>query len=99
MSGDYRNLIAWQKAKRLALNVYRCTRRFPKDETYGLSSQMRRAATSQKEKDDIPTKTWFTSSIRLEGLSWSWKLKYRSHEISTTSISLRSKSWNRKQKR
>ena len=37
MSGDYRNLIAWQKAKRLALDVYRCTRRFPKDETYGLS--------------------------------------------------------------
>src|SRR6266478_3167852 len=46
MSGDYRNLIAWQKAKRLALDVYRCTRRFPKDETYGLSSQMRRAAVS-----------------------------------------------------
>jgi four helix bundle protein len=46
MSGDYRNLIAWQKAKRLALDVYRCTRSFPKDETYGLSSQMRRAAVS-----------------------------------------------------
>jgi len=46
MSGDYRNLIAWQKAKRLALDVYRCTRKFPRDEIYGLTSQMRRAAVS-----------------------------------------------------
>jgi len=46
MSDNYRNLIAWQKAKNLALNVYRCTRSFPKDEIYGLSSQMRRAAVS-----------------------------------------------------
>ena len=46
MSENYRNLIAWQKAKTLALDVYRCTRGFPKDEVYGLSSQMRRAAVS-----------------------------------------------------
>ncbi len=46
MSDSYRDLIAWQKAKSLALDVYRCTRRFPKDEIYGLSSQMRRAAVS-----------------------------------------------------
>jgi four helix bundle protein len=45
MSGDYRNLIAWQKAKRLALDVYRCTPKFPRDEIYGLTSQMRRAVT------------------------------------------------------
>ena len=46
MADNYRDLIAWQKAKALALNVYRCTRQFPKEETYGLSSQMRRAAVS-----------------------------------------------------
>lgn len=46
MSDSYRDLIAWQKAKSVALDVYRCTRRFPKDEVYGLSSQMRRAAVS-----------------------------------------------------
>ena len=46
MAHNYRDLIAWQKAKSLALDVYRCTRRFPKDEIYGLSSQMRRAAVS-----------------------------------------------------
>ena len=46
MSGSYRDLIAWQKAKSVALDVYRCTRRFPRDEVYGLSSQMRRPAVS-----------------------------------------------------
>jgi|SRR5271163_255150 len=46
MAESYRDLIAWQKAKSLALNVYRCTRQFPKDEIYGLRSQMRRAAVS-----------------------------------------------------
>ena len=43
---NYRNLIAWQKAKALALDIYICTRDFPKAETYGLTSQMRRAAIS-----------------------------------------------------
>ncbi|MGB8012729.1 MAG: four helix bundle protein [Terriglobales bacterium] len=46
MSENYRDLIAWQKAKSLALNIYRSTRQFPKHEIYGLSSQMRRAAVS-----------------------------------------------------
>jgi len=46
MLDSYRDLIAWQKAKNVALDVYRCTRRFPRDEVYGLSSQMRRAAVS-----------------------------------------------------
>jgi four helix bundle protein len=46
MSENYRDLIAWQKAKSLVLDVYRCTRRFPRDEIYGLTSQMRRAAVS-----------------------------------------------------
>jgi len=46
MSESYRDLIAWQKAKALALEIYICTRRFPKDEIYGLTQQMRRAAIS-----------------------------------------------------
>ena len=46
MSDTYRDLIAWQKATQLALKIYRCTRDFPKDELYGLTSQMRRAAIS-----------------------------------------------------
>jgi four helix bundle protein len=46
MPESYRDLIAWQKAKALALDVYRITLRFPKDEIYGMRSQMRRAAVS-----------------------------------------------------
>lgn len=40
------DLIVWQKAHSLVLQIYRCTSQFPKSETYGLVSQMRRAAVS-----------------------------------------------------
>jgi four helix bundle protein len=43
---DFRRLSVWQKAHRLALEVYRATRGFPKDELYGMTSQLRRAAAS-----------------------------------------------------
>lgn len=46
MSHSYRDLIVWQKAKRLAFNVYRNTDAFPRCETYGLTAQLRRAAVS-----------------------------------------------------
>jgi four helix bundle protein len=46
MADAYQDLIAWRKATQLALDIYRCTRTFPKDELYGLTSQMRRAAVS-----------------------------------------------------
>src|SRR5207248_10017746 len=42
----HRDLIAWQKAMTLVTDVYRPTQHFPKDELYGLTSQMRRAAIS-----------------------------------------------------
>ena len=46
MSGSYLGLEVWREAVTLALAAYRSTRSFPKEETYGLSSQMRRAAVS-----------------------------------------------------
>ncbi len=42
----YKNLDVWSKANELALSVYRVTKKFPKDELFGLISQMRRAAVS-----------------------------------------------------
>lgn len=42
----YENLLAWQKCHRLALTVYRLTDRWPRDERYGLTAQVRRAASS-----------------------------------------------------
>jgi|GEM_PF-95304 len=44
--GTFRRLIAWQKAKELTKNIYKIVNRFPKEETYGLVSQMKRCAVS-----------------------------------------------------
>lgn len=43
---NYRDLIAWQKAMAFVTGVYRVTGHFPRDEIYGLTSQLRRAAVS-----------------------------------------------------
>ena len=43
---DFRNLQVWQRAHALALEVYRITEAFPASEKYGLTSQIRRAASS-----------------------------------------------------
>ena len=42
----FEDLVVWQKAHQLVLDVYRVTAGFPKSETYGLTSQFRRAAIS-----------------------------------------------------
>lgn len=46
MAASYQDLIAWQKAMSLVVDVYRATKSFPKEELFGLTSQMRRAAVS-----------------------------------------------------
>ena len=46
MGHSYKDLIVWQKAVAMVTDVYRATQSFPKDETYGLSSQLRRSAVS-----------------------------------------------------
>ncbi len=43
---DFRTLKVWERAHSLALSVYKLTQLFPKEELYGLTSQMRRAAAS-----------------------------------------------------
>jgi four helix bundle protein len=43
---DFRSIGAWHKAHELVLSIYRTTADFPKEEMYGLTSQMRRAAMS-----------------------------------------------------
>ena len=42
----FRDLIAWQKAMDLVEGVYRATQGWPRDEAYGLTNQVRRAAVS-----------------------------------------------------
>lgn len=43
---SYKQLVVWQKAIELVLEIYRATQDFPKEEMYGLTSQLRRAAVS-----------------------------------------------------
>lgn len=43
---DYRKLVVLEKAHKLVLLIYRITGSFPKEERYGLISQIRRAAAS-----------------------------------------------------
>jgi four helix bundle protein len=44
--GDYQELMVWRKAHGLTLAVYQATNPFPREELYGLTSQLRRAAAS-----------------------------------------------------
>ena len=43
---NHKELLVWQKAMQLVVDVYNLIRLLPKEETYGLSDQMRRAAIS-----------------------------------------------------
>jgi len=43
---DFRTLKVWEKAHELVLNIYKSTDAFPKQEKYGLTSQIQRAAAS-----------------------------------------------------
>ena len=43
---NYKELRVWKQAILLATEIYNCTKEFPKEEKYGLSSQMQRAAVS-----------------------------------------------------
>jgi len=46
MSRTYRELIAWQKAMKFVTEIYAATQRFPSEERYGITNQLRRAAVS-----------------------------------------------------
>jgi four helix bundle protein len=43
---NYKELIVWKKAHQMTLDVYDVTRTFPREELYGLTSQLRRSAAS-----------------------------------------------------
>ncbi len=43
---DFKNLKVWQKGINLVVNIYKVSEKFPKEEIYGLTSQIRRSAVS-----------------------------------------------------
>lgn len=43
---SFKDLIVWRKATDFAITIYKLTKDFPKEELYGLTSQLRRAAVS-----------------------------------------------------
>ena len=43
---DFKDLIVWQTSHKIALDIYRITKSFPKDELYGLTSKFRRSSVS-----------------------------------------------------
>lgn len=43
---DYKKLQVWQRGHQLTLAIYRATRSFPREEMYGLTSQLRRSSSS-----------------------------------------------------
>ncbi len=45
-TNTYKDLIVWKKSIKLTIEMYTLTKQFPKEEIYGLTSQMRRAAIS-----------------------------------------------------
>jgi len=70
----YQDLKVWQSAHAFVMEVYACTQSFPKEELFGLTSQLRRAAVS------VP------SNI-VEGFSrWSDKEKVKFYNIAESSL-------------
>src|SRR5256886_12719502 len=43
---DFRQIKVWEKAHKLTLDIYKTTSRFPREERYGLTSQLRRSCSS-----------------------------------------------------
>lgn len=43
---NFKNLLIWQKAMSLVTRIYEVTKSFPKEETFGLTSQIRRCSVS-----------------------------------------------------
>ncbi|OIP60197.1 MAG: hypothetical protein AUK19_00480 [Candidatus Moranbacteria bacterium CG2_30_45_14] len=46
MVQSYKELTVWQRSKQLAVSIYELTEKFPREEVYGIISQMRRCAIS-----------------------------------------------------
>ena len=88
---SYRDLIAWQKAVELVTDLYRVSRKFPKEELFGLTSQLRRAAISvpsniAEGQGRLGRKEFQHFLGNARGSSGRWKLRSLSPEILIISV-------------
>ncbi|MBN8824654.1 MULTISPECIES: four helix bundle protein [unclassified Spirosoma] len=67
----FKELIVWQKAHQFVLKIYKLTKHFPKEELFGLTSQLRRSAVSVPgniaegyRKRTIPDKAKFLNTAQ-----------------------------------
>ena len=63
MIENYKDLKVWQKSYELCLDIYRITAKFPKEERYGLTSQIRRSVVSVPSLDPLNFWTLFSNLI------------------------------------
>ena len=87
MSKPHKKLIAWSKSMDLVEKIYELTRSFPKEEIYGLTSQLRRATISvpsniaEGAADRSPVQFKNYLSVALGSLNWRRKLKLPSESV------------------
>lgn len=74
MKYAFENLEVWQKSRKLVKNIYKLTAKFPAEEKYGLTSQLRRASVS------------VSSNIAEGSTRWSKKDQARFYEIAFGSL-------------
>ncbi|MBL4715453.1 MAG: four helix bundle protein [Bacteroidia bacterium] len=74
MKYSFENLEVWQKSRKLVKAIYKTTEKFPKEEKFGLTSQIRRASVS------------VSSNIAEGSTRWSKKDKARFYEIAFGSL-------------
>ena len=85
----HRDLVAWQKGMQLVKDIDRVTRDFPREEIYGLTSQLRRPqslcqAISRRDMDGIRERS-FTSSLAMPADHY-WKSRRDSRLPATLAI-------------
>lgn len=79
MADSYRDLLVWQRAIQMSVGIYRLTAGFPKEELYGLTSQIRRAGVSVASNiaegyGRMSTGSTSNSSAWHAARSWKYKL-------------------------
>lgn len=86
MTQSFRDLIVWQRALQLTVAIYKLTAAFPREELYGLTVQIRRAASpfhaiSQRAKGEALLASsgnfWESRVAQISSCRLSWRLHVR----------------------